>query len=222
MSIVAEFTLPGREFVLAYAVQAVPSVDVEIERMVVDGLEQATPYFWVTGEALDEFEAALDDDLTIENVVLLDSSERERFYRANWRERVRGILYAIAEETATIMMATCDSGTWHMRMLFADQETLSDFHDYCAVYDVGLDLQRLYDPVNPDTFGRYEVTAEQEEVLCQALDAGYFAVPREISLEELADQIGISQNAASARLRRGHANLVRNTLDRTADPERFG
>lgn len=221
MSMVVEFTLPGREFVLAYAVQTVPSVHVEIERMVVDGLEQATPYFWVTGEALDEFEAALEDDLTVENVILLDSNDGERFYRANWRERVRGILYAIAEETATIMTATCDDGLWQMRMLFADHETLSNFHDYCAVYDVGLDLKRLYNPVNPDTFGRYEVTAEQEEILREALDSGYFAVPRAITLEELADRVGISANAASARLRRGHANLVRNTLDRTTDPDRF-
>lgn len=222
MSMVAEFTLPGREFVLAYAVQTVPAAHVEIERMVVDGLEQATPYFWVTGEALDEFEAALEDDLTVEAVELLDSNDEGRFYRAIWRERVRGILYAIAEETATIMAADCDGGTWHMRMLFADQETLSNFHDYCAVYDVGLELQRVYDPVNPDTFGRYEVTAEQEEILREALDSGYFSVPREITLEELADRVGISPNAASARLRRGHANLVRNTLDRTRDPDRSG
>lgn len=218
MSIVAEFTLPGQEFFLASAVQAVPSAHVEVERMVVDGREQATPYFWVAGDAVDEFEAALDDDLTVADVVLLDSNDEGRFYRATWRERVRGILYAIAEETATIMAATCDGGTWQMRMLFADQETLSNFHDYCAVYDVGLELQRLYDPVNPDTFGRYEVTAEQEEILREALDSGYFAVPRELSLEELADRVGISPNAASARLRRGYANLVRNTLDRTRDP----
>lgn len=222
MSIVAEFRLPAREFFLASAVQSVPGVHVEIERMVVDGLESSTPYFWVTGDAVEAFEDALDDDITVADVKRLDTTPDGRFYRATWRERVRGILYAIAEETATIMAATCDAGTWNMRMLFADQASLSNFHDYCAVYDVGLSLERLYDPSNPDSFGRYEVTGEQEEILREALEAGYFAVPREISLEELADRVGISSNAASARLRRGHANLIRNTLDRTRDTDASG
>jgi hypothetical protein len=37
-------------------------------------------------------------------------------------------------------------------------------------------------------------------------------VPREVTLTELADRLDISRNALSARLRRGHRNLLANTL----------
>lgn len=212
MSTIVEFTLPPTEFVLAGAVKTVPDVRIEVERVVVDGTEAVTPYFWVIGADADEFDDALADDITVNNVVELEERNGNRFYRADWRDRVRGILYALADEVASVMTAEYDDGSWHLRMLFADQETLSEFHHYCETYDVPLELERLYDRSNPRTFAKYEVTPEQEAALATALERGYFAVPREVTLAEVAADLGISEQAASARIRRGSANVLRNTL----------
>lgn len=217
MTSIAEFAVRPEEFVLAWAVKTVPSVRVEIERMVADGTETVTPYFWVAGESvaeLESFERALEDDLTVEDVMQLDESGDgdERFYRATWRQNVRGILYALADEVASVLSAVYEGDAWHLKVLFADHDSMSAFHHYCATYNLSLELLRLYEPDNPEAFGKYEVTSEQSDALVSALESGYFEVPRTVTLAELAADLGISEQAASTRLRRGYANLVENTL----------
>ena len=45
-----------------------------------------------------------------------------------------------------------------------------------------------------------------------ALEAGYFEVPKQAGIEEIADELDITPQAMSQRLRRGHENLLKNTL----------
>lgn len=219
MSTIAEFTLPPTEFVLVWAVKTVPDVRIEVERVVVDGTEEVTPYFCVRGESLEAFDDALEDDVTVAEVVLLEKQDGDRFYRAHWRDTRRGILYALSDEVATVMAASYEGETWSIRMLFADQESLRDFHHYCSTYDVGIELERLYERSNPRAFAKFEVTAEQEAALTTALEMGYFEVPQAVTLAEVADRLGISEQATSARLRRGNANLVSNALPTGTESE---
>ncbi|MFC7229271.1 helix-turn-helix domain-containing protein [Salinirubellus salinus] len=48
----------------------------------------------------------------------------------------------------------------------------------------------------------------QREILVHAVERGYFEVPREVSLQEVADDLGIPQSTASYRLRRATAQLA--------------
>ncbi len=48
--------------------------------------------------------------------------------------------------------------------------------------------------------------------LIKAKEMGYYDVPRGISLSELADELGVSHQALSERLRRGHGRLIDRTL----------
>lgn len=212
MSTVVEFEILPEEFVLAWTVKTVPSVRVEVERMIADGTERVTPYFWVSGDAIEEFEQALEDDLTVENVITLEEGNEAHFYRATWQSNVRGILYALSDKVASVLTAVYEDGIWRLRILFADHDALSAFHHYCATYNLSLEIVRLYERENVETYGKYEVTEEQEEALVTAFEAGYFSVPREASLSDVATLLGISDQAASTRLRRGYANLIENTL----------
>ncbi|MFB9808291.1 helix-turn-helix domain-containing protein [Haladaptatus pallidirubidus] len=45
-----------------------------------------------------------------------------------------------------------------------------------------------------------------------ALESGYYDIPRGISGEELSDDLGISHQALSERLRRAYKNLISNAL----------
>lgn len=51
------------------------------------------------------------------------------------------------------------------------------------------------------------LTDKQREMMQTASDMGYFEVPREVGLAAVADEIGISSQAASERLRRGQHKL---------------
>lgn len=217
MSIITDFTVPAAEFILAHSSAAVPDVRVEVERVVLESIGQMTPYFWTSGGDLDAFEAALADDPTIRDVAVLETHDDKRFYRADWDHDDRGIVYAVSDAEATIMEAVGEHGQWELRLLFPDEAALSAFQDHCREHGLSFELVRIFKTEHPRAFGKYDVTTEQREALVAAYEAGYFEVPRGATLAEVADRLGISQQAASARLRRGYANLVANAFVATTD-----
>ncbi|WP_049972887.1 helix-turn-helix domain-containing protein [Haladaptatus cibarius] len=211
MSVLTEFTVPAKEFILRETLEAVPDVRIEIERVVADS-QHVTPYFWVTGEQLDAFECALEADKSVEAVIQLEDHSDKQFYRVVWQQRIGTISHAVSKAKATILEATSEGREWNLKLLFPDESSLTDFHDYCTEHSLSFQLTRLYESRHPDALGKYEVTTKQREALLVALESGYFSVPRDITLEDVAVELDISPNALSTRLRRGHANLITNTL----------
>ena len=56
------------------------------------------------------------------------------------------------------------------------------------------------------------LTDRQRECLQAALRLGYFEVPRECTLAELADRLGVDKSTASETIRRGQTRLVKSAL----------
>ena len=213
MSVLAEFVIPADEFVLTDTLTSNPDVRIEIKR-VVGGTEFVTPYFWATGAGLESFEDDLRDDPTTKEVLTLEENhDDERFYRVMWRSSVPNLVEAVSDAKATILEAVNNvDGMWEAKILFPDREALSELHDYCLENDFSVRLERVYQPENPQEQATYGVTEKQQDALEAAYEMGYFVVPREHTLTEIAAALGISRNALSNRLRRGHQNLLTNTL----------
>jgi len=64
------------------------------------------------------------------------------------------------------------------------------------------------------------LTRRQEELLSAALREGYFEVPRECTLAELSEGVGVDKSTASGVLRRGEARLVTWYLTGAGDERR--
>lgn len=58
-----------------------------------------------------------------------------------------------------------------------------------------------------------ELTKKQDEAIRVALQLGLYEVPRESRKEDLADEIGISSQAANERMRRAEKQLVEDYLE---------
>lgn len=215
MSVLCEIFVPADEFVLADSLTSTPEIRIEIKR-VVAGTEDVTPYFWAYGDELESFDSSLRSDSSITNMIILEEDEAdERFYRVNWEKNDPNLLTAISDAKATILEAVSDDGhRWELKMLFPERESVTEFHDYCVENDIAFDLERVYQPENPQETAQYGVTEDQLEALEAAFRGGYFGVPRDETLAEVADRVGISRNALSTRLRRGQRNLLANTLVR--------
>ncbi|WP_313691888.1 bacterio-opsin activator domain-containing protein [Halorarum halobium] len=220
MSILAEFTVPADEFVLADTLTAAPGMRIEIKR-VVGGEASVTPYFWAADGDFGRFEDALRDDEMVREVLTLEEHDdpdeglqrEERFYRVTWATDVPNVIAAVSAARATVLEAVSgDTGRWELRVLFPADEALSEFYDYCLEHGFDVEPTRVYRPENPEERAEYDVTADQQEALEAAYHAGYFAVPRERTLTDVAADLDLSRNALSARLRRGHRNLLANTL----------
>lgn len=59
---------------------------------------------------------------------------------------------------------------------------------------------------------RHNLIDEQHDTLIEAIECGYYDIPRETNLEEFSDRLGLSHQAVSERVRRGVKNLVTSAL----------
>lgn len=211
MSIIAEFDVPSDEFALYETLVAVPEMVVEIERVVAHEPDRIMPLFWTRGDGHAEFEDAAADDPSVENITKLDESDDAVLYRSEWVRNVETIAYAYTETGATIMEATGQNERWNVQMRFDDEASLSTFQGYLDEHGYEFDLNALYRQHKSMT-GHRAVTALQREALLCALEAGFYNVPRDSTMDDVAADLGISQQALSKRLRRGYRNLIESTL----------
>jgi hypothetical protein len=212
MSVIGEFTVTSESFLLSDTLVEVPEMVVELQRVVAHSEEKLVPFFWVHHGDKEEFDTAIRNDSTLEDVVLLDEFERGTSYRGLWKKHARGVAYAYIEAGGTILEATGQNDTWTLRMRFDDDEAVTEFHQYCRREDIPFTLNQLYRPSQPMAGGQYGLSSSQRELLVGAYQAGYYDVPRRLSMTELADDIGTTQQNLSKRFRRAYATLVENTL----------
>ncbi|WP_336365044.1 bacterio-opsin activator domain-containing protein [Halalkalicoccus salilacus] len=216
MAAIIEFRLPTEEFALEETLDTHPEAQIEIERVVADDPDKITPYIWARADDFDTFEAALEDDPTVESMTLLSETEEERSYQMTWTGAIDFIVHILTEHEGTITHADGSVDGWELRVLFPDHESLSEAHN--AAHEAGFwfDVTTIYG--TGDTRGiQHGLTDTQRNALVAAFEAGYFTVPREVTLQELAEQQDSSHQALSEQLRRATGNLVESTLITQSD-----
>lgn len=211
MSIFTEFDLPASEFALEETLAAYPEAVLEIERVVASE-EILTPYFWVSNISAADFESATKIDPTICNLRQLDAFEETYLYRAEWADDLNSVVEAYTKVGAVILDATGQRDIWEVQMRFDDRHQLNAFHAFCAAHDIHFELKRLYEVSQPHTGRQYGLTEKQHEALVRTWKAGFFESPAETTLAAVADELGISQQALSQRMRSGYDSLIANTL----------
>lgn len=211
MSLFAAFLVPSEELLLHETFRQLPEVDIEIERVVATD-ELVTPYFWMIGTDASTFEEVATSDGSIEELQRLDSFDEGTLYRTDWTEHNEVLLYAYTELGTTVLEATGQDGQWELRIRFDDREQLTRLRDYLHEHDFEFTLAELHEVTDPRSPGQYGLSEKQEEALVAAWEIGYYDTPREITLTAIADELDISEQALSNRLRRGYDRLIANAL----------
>lgn len=212
MSVVTEFTVPAEAFLLETVLPATPETVVELQRVVAHSQGTLVPFLWIRNDDGELVDSLIRDDPTVEDVTLLDEFERGTSYRATWTRHAEGVTYAYVESGATLLEASGQNDSWTLRMRFDDDEAVSDFHDYCRREDIPFTLENLYRPSQPMAGGQYGLTPTQRETLVAALEHGYYEIPREITMTDLAAELATTQQTLSKRFRRAHSTLTENAL----------
>lgn len=212
MASIAELRVPAEEFCLE---DTVPNTDAvfELVRLVAHDHDRALPFVRASGEeaTLAGLDAKLAADRTVDAVECIATVDDGRLYRMAWIDTVGTIVPALLEEEGTILRAVTDDKRWQLRVLFPDRDALSRAYDGCADRDLTVTIDRIYE-LDDRRHQQLGLTPQQHETLRAALEHGYYDVPREVTLMDLAAELEISHQALSERLRRGHGNLVRNAL----------
>lgn len=210
---VAEVEIPVAEFALAETFTRLNGIRCEIERVVAHDDARVLPFVWISGEGhdTDDVVTALAEDTGVATFELLTDLDDEALYRMEWIDRVQTLVKIIVEEKGTVLAASGEAGTWALRLLFPEHEALSRTHDYCKGNGVHFDVQRIY-RLDEGRQGRFGLTDKQQDTLAEAFEHGYYEIPRETTAKELGTELNISHQALSELLRRGHKNLVKNTI----------
>jgi hypothetical protein len=210
MSVIGEFTVPSEEFLLAETLVEVPEMVVELQRVVAHSEEKLVPFFWVHHGDREAFDSAIQNDSTVEDVVLLDEFDRGTSYRASWKKYARAVAYAYIEAGGTIFEATGQYDTWTLRMRFDDERVMSDFHEYCRREGIPFELDRLYRPSEPMAGGQYGLKPSQRELLVDAYQ----------DMDGLAGNTIESTVTTGTAGRRVSGRVLRRSTGRQHDPAR--
>ncbi|WP_049970364.1 helix-turn-helix domain-containing protein [Haladaptatus cibarius] len=208
MNVVVEFRLPADGFALGELFSHRPDVRIELERIVPTG-EKAMPYFWVIGDATFVADVSV-EGLSVDSIDVLSETEHGALCRGVWSAD-GGIDEILTAQEATVLHAEGNRDGWLFRVRFPDHEATSQFRESCDEASISYEVRRIY-PVSELPMKRYDLTEEQREALVTAFESGYFRVPRDISLSELAETLDISPQATSGRLRRGLDRMLDSAL----------
>lgn len=211
MSVHATVRVAPREFVLGRTLTVAGDARIELEPVVPLGNGLA-PYLTV----------ADDDPATVCDLVAAEPSvvETETVHRGDdewilcvrWGEQRSSLLAALSEADVACLGAVATHGTWHLTLRFHSHERLADCYHRCIDQGVRPTVERVRADDGGDPLESRALTTAQREALAAAYESGYFAVPREVTLVGLADRLGISDTAASQRIRRGVENLLEDAL----------
>lgn len=208
MATIVEFTVESEVFPLGSVFSDLPGVTVELERMI-PGEAEIVPYFWVRGADVDDVVAEFADHPGVRDIELVDAFDGQYLMRCEWVTEYAGVLTGLSEAGVVLLEAVGTDEEWTFEVRGDSQAAISDFHRYCEDHDIAITVVALYALTPLETGG--EMTDAQREALSLAFDRGYFETPRETTLSELADELGISQQAFSLRLRRGTRHLIANS-----------
>ncbi|MFU8867812.1 bacterio-opsin activator domain-containing protein [Natronococcus sp.] len=212
MSVIVEFSIATDEFVFGSALETVEDMEIELEAIVPVG-RQVVPYFWATGEGFEAFEHHVGSDPGIESITRIDRIDGTALYRAVWSSDADGLLGGLAEAGAVVLEAMTTEGGWYFRVRFPSNELVERFSEYCTDRSIAIRVGRVHPLAEASRAGRrFELTPGQREAIVLAVQRGYFEVPRETDLTAIADELGISQQAASERVRRGANAVLRAVL----------
>lgn len=165
----------------------------------------------VTGDGCGDFHARVADDPSVAELKLLEDGDLRRLYWARAvPETIDQRAYEAAVDSGGVYLQSRWGGDgWYTTMNYPDQDSFQDYQR--RIDEAGMEIEPTL--VRAGRYllsgGAFDLTEKQEAVLLEAIEGGYFEVPRGSTLGDIADNLAISEQAASERLRRAMASLAR-------------
>ena len=211
MATEATFTVPSDQFPLGTVFNQLPNVTVELER-IIPARDVVIPYFWVRGTEIDDIESAFTEHPGVNEIRLVDSVEDEYLLRVEWALDYADVLTVLAETEVPLTEATGTNQQWTFDVRGDDHSDIAAFQRRCRELDIPITLTKLHALTPVETATEAALTDTQQEALMLAYERGYFESPREVTMEDLGEELGISQQAVASRLRRGIKRVLGSTL----------
>lgn len=219
MSVLLEASVPTSDFLFQSVLANYRSSTIRLEPSVSINTK-LLPYVWVTDVPPDRLEGLLSSEPHLKDAKVVDTTNGGLLVRLTWEDdgETNPLLGVLRERPVTVLEARGAESGWCFSFRFQTADAVSEFYRRCRNAGITVNPLKIQQNTSQMDGGmnEYGLTPTQRETLVESYELGYFKIPREISLVELADRYGISSNAVSERLRRGVNALIGGTL---ANPE---
>ncbi|NGM67672.1 bacterio-opsin activator [Natronolimnobius sp. AArcel1] len=219
MATEASFTVPSDEFPLGTVFEQLPDVSVELER-IIPARDVVIPYFWVRGTEVDDIEGAFSEHPGVTGIQFIDSVKDDHLLRVEWAVDYDDVLTTLTETEIALIEAVGTDKEWTFDIRGDSRDDIAGFQSRCREVGIPITLTKLHALTPIETATEEALTATQQEALVLAYERGYFESPRETTMEEIGDELGITQQAVASRLRRGINYILGNTLSDVSAPSR--
>lgn len=218
MGTIVDVVVPSEHFALEGTFDATTDATLETVCVVAHDPGQVMPFLWGSSADLDRLDESLAADPSTHDASRLARDDGRALYRIDWRTDVRVAIGVFVEANGTLLRARGQDHRWELRVLFPDQESVSRTYETWREHGIDPAIRRVNGVDDVVTHGGLDLSHDQHEALVTAFEHDYYSVPRGITLDDLAGEIGVSHQALSERLRRGHRNLVKTTLCEAPHP----
>ncbi|MFC7045866.1 helix-turn-helix domain-containing protein [Halobacteriaceae archaeon GCM10025711] len=185
-------------------------VTVELEPTVtLDSTPRRLVTAWTDADGFSPFERLL-DGVNGADWTVLGRYRSHRTYRVEATDDTP-VFDLLAANDASLRSATGTPDGWSFEARFPDHSLLTAFYRDCL--DAGIDVDVTGLDADPGRRGtQHDLSATERESLRYAYERGYFDVPRDVTLVALAEELGVSDQTLSERIRRGSAVLIEHAL----------
>ncbi|WP_435344594.1 helix-turn-helix domain-containing protein [Haloarchaeobius sp. HRN-SO-5] len=206
---------------LGHAASSAPEMQVTIEQIDSTPSVSLRLVFWARGSAFDAFETGLEADPTVADATVLVDDRSRKLYRVvcSPGTPITEVYERSVELDGVMLEATSDGVGWTLKMLFPDRDAFGAFRRACEDAGLSTTVESIHSGDVDRSSADAGLTGAQREILSRAVEVGYFDIPRQTTLRGLGEEVGVSGQAASERLRRGMETLVRETLSKDLDLE---
>lgn len=218
MVVITEIRFAHERGALAGTFEALPGTDITVIRDTSTDPEGSVYHVRFDDGQFERIRAALEADPTVDRFESMSVLEDECLCSVVFATDTELLAPAVTSAGGFVLDAR-SPGTethrrWYERCVLPDRESLHDVWQHAREGDFDFEIVELHSGDEIDTeYPRADaLTDEQERALVVAYEQGYFAEPRETSLEDLAGILDISASAVGGRLKRGMKALVGTTL----------
>jgi predicted DNA binding protein len=217
MSVIVEFRVAADDFELGRVLTADRNAAVELEAIVPMG-EATVPLWWQRDPASDSFIETLRAHSSVADAAQVDVVDGRTVFTLDCTSDDE-LFGAISDHEGDVLSAVGTPRAWEFKLEFPSQQTLTTFTGDCADAGIEVEATRVYTPTEPAVGPDFGLTEPQREAITLAVNWGYYNIPRGCTTQALADELEISDQAVTERLRRAIDTLVSNTIMLSGDTD---
>ena len=219
---VAELRLSAADLALGSTFARRPDLSVRVEPVATSRPAQPFSFAWLdseggtehssvdrggaTDDAIEDLLDAVADDPSVVVHSVLTRRGDAVLCELEFCNDVSLVADVITSRDGTILSASATDGEWSLRIRYSTREALAETVATLERFDVEAHLSQI--GCRSGSMAA-DLTEKQREVVAAAFERGYFEIPRQVSLEDLAEELDVTHQALSERLRRAEQALLR-------------